>query len=98
MDPKLAAMLSWLFTPITSIIFMVMEDTKKDEFAYFQAKQSLWYGVAQVCLSFLGIIPIVGCVIWIVSIVMFIGRIVFAVKTYQGENVELPVLADLARK
>ncbi len=105
MDPKLAALLCWIFAPLTSLIFMLMDDTKKDEFIMFNAKESLWYGVAQIVLSFASfimIIPIIGwlisCVIWILQLAMFVGRIIIGVKAYNGEKVVLPVLGDLASK
>lgn len=105
MDPKLAALLCWIFAPITSLIFMLMDDMKKDEFIQFNAKESLWYGVAQIVLSFgtfISIIPIIGwmigCLIAILQIALFIGRIIIAVKAYNGEKVVLPVLGDLASK
>ena len=105
MDPKLAALLCWIFAPLTGLIFMLMDDMKKDEFIMFNAKESLWYGVAQIVLSFslvLSVIPIIGllisCVAGILQFAMFIGRIIIGVKAYNGEKVVLPVLGDLASK
>jgi uncharacterized membrane protein len=105
LDPKLAALLCWIFAPITSLIFMLMDDTKKDEFIMFNAKESLWYGVVQIVLSFslvVTIIPVIGwlisCVVGIIQFAMMIGRIVIGVKAYNGEKVVLPVLGDIASK
>lgn len=106
LDPKLAALLSWIFAPITSIIFMVMEDMKKDEFVQFNAKESLYYSIVQLVLIPLGIvfmfIPvlniIMGCVMWILHMALFVGRIVFAVKAYNGEKVVLPLIGEWASK
>lgn len=104
-DPKLAALLSWLFTPITSIIFMVLEDTKNDEFAFFNAKESLFFGIAQFLLVFVGVfsfIPVIGwilgCIVWLAQVAALIGRVVIAVKAYNGEKVVLPVIGDMASK
>lgn len=105
MDPKLVALLCWIFAPITSIIFMLLDDTKNDEFIMFNAKESMWYGIAQIVLSFLTflmVIPIIGilisCVIWLLQMAMLVGRIIIGVKAYNGEKVVLPVLGDLASK
>lgn len=105
MDPKLVGLLCWIFAPITSIIFMLMDDMKKNEEIQFNAKESLWYGIVQIVLSFgtfIAIIPIIG---WLISfavvilqVAMSIGRIIIAIKVYNGEKVVLPVLGDLARK
>ena len=104
-DPKLSALLSWLFTPITSIIFMILEDTKNDEFALFNAKESLYYGIAQFVLAFGTIlvpIPVIGwligCVAGLGNLAMTVGRIIIAIKAYNGEKVVLPIIGDLASK
>lgn len=105
MDPKLVALLCWIFAPLTSIIFMLLDDTKDDEFIMFNAKESLWYGVAQIVLSFASfiiVIPFIGwvisCIIWLLQIAMFVGRIIIGVKAYNGEKVVLPIIGDMASK
>lgn len=105
MDPKLAALLCWLFAPISSIIFMMLDDMKKDDFVQFNAKESLFYSLAQILLMFgtvLSFIPILGwilgCIIWLAEVALLIGRIIVAVKAYNGEKVVLPVIGDMASK
>jgi uncharacterized membrane protein len=105
MDPKLVALLCWIFAPLTSIIFMLLDDMKGDEFIMFNAKESLWYGVAQIVLTFayvITVIPVIGlmisCLIVILQMAMFVGRIIIGVKAYNGEKVVLPVLGDMASK
>ena len=48
-QPNLAALLSYLLVPITSIIFLVME--KENRLVRFHAMQSLLYGAALVIVS-----------------------------------------------
>lgn len=105
MDPKLAGLLSWIFAPVTSIIFMLMEDTKKDEFVLFHAKQSLVYSIAQIILFPIGLvfmfIPVVGvilnCGMWLVHLAFFAGRIYFAIKAYNGEKIAVPLIGGILK-
>lgn len=104
-DPKLAAALSWFFAPIASIIFMVLDDFKKDEFVQYHAKLSLYYGIANMVLPLAGFvfmfIPflniLVGCLMWILLIGLFIGRIYYTVKAYNGEKPVVPVLSNMVK-
>lgn len=98
-DPKLAALLCWIFTPVSSIVFMLIDETKKDEFIQFNAKESLWYGVANIVMYVFTIIPCLGWIVVIIgSIAFLIGRIVIGVKAYNGEKVVLPIIGDMASK
>lgn len=99
MDPKLVALLCWIFAPITSIIFMLIEEMKEDEFIQFNAKESLWYGIANFVLFAFAIIPCLGAIIVLLgSIAFLIGRIVIGIKAYNGEKVVLPIIGDMASK
>lgn len=97
-EPKLAALLSWLFTPISSVIFMVLEDTKDDKFVSYNAKLSLYVGLVQIALFVLVFIPCLGWVIvGLGSTLITVMRIVWGVKSYQGEEVQVPVLTDMVK-
>ena len=105
MDPKLAAALSWFFAPIGSLIFMLLDDFKKDEFIQYHAKLSLYYGIVNIVLPFCGFIfmfisflnILVGCLMWILLIGLFIGRIYYTVKAYNGEKPVVPVLSGFVK-
>jgi uncharacterized membrane protein len=103
-DPKLAGLLAWLLTPIASIIFMVMDDMKKDEFVQFHAKQSLyWFGVEVILWVIVGILGaltfgILGCVGLILPLVEMGVRVYAGVKAYNGEKVMLPIIGEMASK
>lgn len=104
LDPKLVGMLCWLFAPITSIIFVLMNDFKSDNFVQNHAKQSLVFGVLHMLspfLMFLMFIPIIGwiigCLGWLVSIAFLVMRIIFAVKAYNGETITLPLIGDMVK-
>ncbi len=103
LDPKLAAMLSWIFTPITSVIFMSMEDMKKDEFVQFNAKESLYFFLAEIVIwivaTVLSLIPFVGlCLYPLLGLADFGVRIYMAIQAYNGKKVVLPVIGPMAEK
>ena len=49
LQPNIAALISYLISPITSIVFLVLE--KENRFVRFHAMQSLLFGVAIIVLS-----------------------------------------------
>ena len=104
LDPKLAGLLAWLLAPITSIIFMVMDDMKNDDFIQFHAKQSLyWVGVEialWIVLSLLSAVSfgILACLFVVLPFLEIGVRIYGAVKAYNGEKVKLPLIGDWAEK
>ena len=86
-DSNLMAALSYVW--ILSIVMLVIK--KEDKFVSFHAKQGLILFIA----SFIGIIPIIGWILWLVIIaLMIIGFI----KALSGERYKIPVVGDLAEK
>ncbi len=93
LPPNTAAALSYLFGWITGLIFLLIE---KDPFVRFHAMQSV------IIFGLLFIIPFVPFVGWILSpLVMIVGFalwVILILKAYQGEEFELPVIGEFARK
>ncbi len=91
MDENLVALLAIAFSPITAIIFLVME--KESKFVKFHSIQSLVVVVFTFVLyTVLGMIPILGwMMIPFVGIGVFVLWIVMLIKAYQGEWFELPI-------
>jgi uncharacterized membrane protein len=87
-DDKLWACLSWLFFPV-AIIALLMEDKKARPFVKYHAVVSLAFAVVW---AVVGTIT-VGCG----GVVGLIYAIYAAVKAYQGEMLEVPVLSDFVR-
>ena len=105
-DPKIAGVLCWIFTPVASLIFMLIEDLKKDEGIQFDAKQSLVFGIVNillplVCIPFM-IIPFINIIavmgVAVVNMAAFCIRIAMAVNCYNGKRVELPLIGEWAKK
>lgn len=98
LDGNIAALLSYLGTIVTGIIFFLLE--KESRFVKFHAMQSIIISVAYFVINLVfNFVPFIGGVlrtlfglaalaIWIVSMV----------KAYQGETFKLPVAGDIAEK
>jgi len=93
LPPNTAAALCYLFGWVTGLIFLLAE---KDSFVRFHAMQSvITFGLLTVVM----IVPFVG---WILSpLVMIVGFalwVILILKAYQGEEFELPIIGEFARK
>lgn len=88
-----AAALSYVLGWLTGIVFLLIE---KDPYVRFHAMQSI---VAFGLLTVVSFVPIIG---WLLSpFLMIIGFILWLVliyKAYQGEEFQLPVIGEFAKK
>ena len=96
MDENVAALVSILFAPISSLIFFLIE--KDSKFVKFHALQS---GILAVALGLasiiLGFIPVIGWIILaILPLATFVLYIFMLMKAYKGEWFELPVIGKIA--
>ena len=107
--PNIASLLCYICTPITGIIFLLIEKENND--VKFHSWQSLVFGLAYIAVvimleilaAILGMIAsvlgiIIGFFIPIVMLAAFIVWIVCMVKAYQGERWRIPVIGDFAAK
>jgi uncharacterized membrane protein len=97
LEPNISAMLCWIFAPITSIIFLVID---KDPFVKFHAIQSLIWSIvaflgATVLATIMTFTIIFACLAW-VPYLYYIVNIIGAIKAYQNEKWKLPVIGDMA--
>ena len=108
-EPNVAAALSYILGLITGIIFLILE--KENRFVRFHAAQSIAVSLIIMGISFavsllvgiLAFIPILGwIVVFLLTTGLAIGTFVLWVvlmwRAYQGEQWELPVAGDLARR
>lgn len=88
-----AAALSYVFGPITGVIFMILE---QDEFVRFHALQStVVLGGLGLLSMLLGFIAPLSSLLWLMYVlVLMIG----AFKASQGERWEVPIIMQLIRK
>jgi uncharacterized membrane protein len=98
LDENLEALLAYVLTWITGIIFYLLE--KESKFVKFHALQStIAFLALQIVAMFFGIIPLFGVFLaGIIGLISIIAWIVCMVKAYQGEWFKLPVAGDLAEK
>ncbi|MBN1618603.1 hypothetical protein JW887_04680 [Candidatus Dojkabacteria bacterium] len=94
MDPKVAGLLAWLFCPISSLIFMLIEDMKQDKTIQHHAKQSLWYGIINIAAMAIIWVPCIG---WLIGVAFLVGRLIFAFQAYSGKEVKVPVIGDMIK-
>jgi len=72
---------------------------KSNQYVQYHAKQGLVLFIAEIIISFINIIPILGQLVWFVAIVVFfIVSINGIIKAWRGVYWEVPVLSKYAKK
>ena len=98
-DDQTWALLSYIFTPLVPVILLLIKDKKNRPFLKAHYPQALAWGAAlylvATILSFTVILVPISCVIGIVAIVF---SIIWGIKAYNGEYVEIPVITDFIKK
>jgi len=106
-----AAALSYLFTFVTGIIFLVLEPYRRDKFVRFHAFQSIAFGIAVIVLEivwhiiaslgflsfgfFFAIISLISLLIWLAIFGLWLFLMY---KAYNNETFMLPVIGEWASK
>ncbi len=109
LEQNTAALLSYLFTWVTGLIFYLLE--KNNKYVRFHAMQSILFGIAMVLAGVLLVIlttllryiPFIGGMAsmllsfayWIGSVIIWI---LLMVKAFQGERYKLPFIGDIAER
>jgi len=105
MDPNTAAMLSYLGTWLTGLIFYMIE--KQNRFVRFHAMQSILAFAAlfileiasNIIFTALSFISIIGCFLTpLIGIAIFAVWIICMINAYQGKYFKLPVIGDYAER
>jgi uncharacterized membrane protein len=98
LQKNLAGALAYLW--IIAIVFLLLEPYNRDKFVRFHAFQALFHGLAWIGGNIvLSLIPFIGWTLlpfW--SLLMFVLAVIAAVKAYQNEEWEIPVVGPFARK
>ena len=93
-NSKLMAALAWLFAPISSLIFILVDSYKKDKFIQFYAWESLAYSVAAFVVNIVLSTVTFGLASCITVPVMLVLWVLGAYKAFQGETWKLPYIGD----
>ena len=84
---------------IVALIAILIEPSKNERFVRHHAVQALGIWVGWIAISIVSAIPVIG---WIISAVGWIALLVFsimgAVKAFQGEMWEMPVVHGLVKQ
>jgi uncharacterized membrane protein len=108
-EPNVAAALSYILGLVTGLLFFVLE--KDNRYVRFHAAQSIVVSTMIIIISIgvsiasgvLAFIPILGwAVVLLLTIGLSVGTFVLWLllmyRAYQGEEWELPIAGDIARK
>ncbi len=99
-DDRLWAALAYVFSPLSPIIIMLMQDKKERPFIRAHYVQAFAYGAALTVIWMLGTVLTLGFLGLCLTPFMFIAWIValyWAYKAYQGEMVNIPVISDFVK-
>ena len=103
LSPNVAAGLSYLFGWIGGLIFVLVE--KQNRFVRFSAVQSLLFAgslfIIQLILGFLQGVShsgIFSCLVGLVGLAFFIGWLFCWINAFQGKQVKLPYIGDVAER
>jgi uncharacterized membrane protein len=92
LDENVAGFLCYLLWFITGIVFLVVE--RESRFVKFHAKQStITFLVLFVILLLIGWIPVIGAMVWILSLILWL---LLMIKALRGERYLLPIVGKMA--
>ena len=103
LTPETSILLVYLFVWVGGIVFLLIE--KHNRYVRFHAMQSTIYSlfatVVLVLLSILSIVPLLGFLVsWIVKpafvVAFWVLVVIIIVKVTDGQNIRLPIIADLS--
>jgi len=93
-DDKLWALLAYIFSPIVPIIILLMADKKARPFLKAHNIQALIWGIVGYVVSSLLAAVFIGCFVWIAYIII---TIIWGMKAYKGEYVNIPVITNFVK-
>ena len=108
-DDRMFAALSYIFSPLVSLLVLLMEQTKNRPYPRYHAIQALGFAVALFVFEAI-IAPIIFCVgtvitvgigaacLWIIFFLPFIPAIYYAYLAYQGRYFEIPIITQMMRQ
>ena len=89
---KILAALGYLFV-IIAIVMMFVDPYKDEKFVKFHAVQAIAIWIAEVVVSIILVIPILGWLVYAAAaLFLFVVAIIGLVKAFQGEYYEIPLV------
>ena len=94
LDENIAGLLCYVLGWISGLAIFLLETENKS--VRFHAMQSIIvFGILTILGLALGWVPVLGWIIWILSVILWI---VLMVKAYQGTKFKLPISGKAAEK
>ena len=98
MEQKIRGLLAYIFGWVGGLI-VLFAFKDNDSRTKFNACQAIVLGAAgNIIIAALGWVPGIRYVAYLASTVIFVFSIIGAIKAYQEEDYELPVVSDLTRQ
>jgi uncharacterized membrane protein len=98
LEPRLAAVLSYLFGFVSGIIFLVIE--RDSQYVRFHAMQSTVTFISLFVIRVVAeIIPVLGDAVgWLASAASLVIWALLMIKAWQGERYMLPMIGEMAEE
>jgi uncharacterized membrane protein len=98
LEPRLAAVLSYLFGFVSGIIFLVIE--RDSQYVRFHAMQSTVTFISLFVIRVVAeVIPVLGNAVgWVASVASLVIWALLMVKAWQGERYMLPMIGEMAEE
>lgn len=94
---KVLAGLGYIFWPV-ALIAILIEPYKNEKFVRYHAVQALGLAIAGIVIGVIANIPVLGWILGMVAgIALFVLAIMGAIKAFQGQYYELPVVYGLVK-
>lgn len=93
-DDKLWAALAYVFTPIISIILLLLEEKKDRPFIKAHNVQALVFGVVYYLIVSILSFVVIGLCLIPIGIIL---QLYWAYKAFSGELVNIPVITDFVK-
>jgi uncharacterized membrane protein len=94
LEENVAGFLCYLLWFVTGIVFLVVE--RESRFVKFHAKQStITFLVLFVILLLIGWIPVIGAMVWILSLILWL---LLMIKALQGKQYSLPIVGKVVEE
>jgi uncharacterized membrane protein len=98
LEPRLAAVLSYLFGFVSGIVFLVIE--RDSQYVRFHAMQSTVTFISLFVIRIVAeILPLIGNALgWLASAVSLVVWAMLMFKAWQGERYMLPMIGEMAEE
>ena len=107
-NDKLMGLLAYIFGILVPLIILLSEESKNRPFQRYHAIQSLGLTAAIFIYEVLACVVsailtaisagILGACLWILFVLPLVPIILYGIKAYQGEYVEIPVVTDFMKQ